>query len=204
MFLLHTREKTCPAHAWLCWQVYTMSSSLPLPSLFLSAKCDVAAGASSLQTSVAQKRLLEDLMGGGPVLNSSTVPAFRSTSSSTSIGFGNSCSSSTAFGGASTFSPGFGVNALQPSNSCWPQPLAAVKKQKTGLAEQSSNAGASSQLASSTGKDAVVVQAGALPQSVKVDSDTATANNSALPAFLQPSSVNATYGKNTADTFNKD
>ena len=136
-----------------------------------------SAGASNQHKPLPQKRSLEDLMSGGPVSASAALPLFPSSNASSSMGF-SSGSSATA-GPVGT--------ALQPSNSPWPLGSGGVKKQKAGLAEQSQNGAASGQplaSASSTG-DAHADAQGKLRNA---------ANKTALPAFLQPSSVTATYG----------
>lgn len=119
-------------------------------------------------------------MSGGPVSSTGASPAFGSSNGTVSIGFGE----------ASLPATGFGGNILGASNSPWPPAPAAAKKQKTGLAEKSSNAAAASEQVCSGG--AVSGQTTVLEGS----SDTSV-SAAALPAFLQPANVTAAYGNET-------
>ncbi|KAL3135061.1 hypothetical protein ABBQ32_008006 [Trebouxia sp. C0010 RCD-2024] len=147
---------------------------MPMPTL------PGTAGGTNLSKPVPQKRSLEDLMSGGPVSSTGALPAFGSSNGTVSIGFS----------GASLPATGFDGNILGASNSPWPPAPAAAKKQKTGLAEKSSNA------APASGQ----VCAGAVSvghTTVLEGSSDTSASAAALPAFLQPASVTAAYGNET-------
>ncbi len=109
-------------------------------------------------------------MSGGAVGSSSTSAGLGSSSSgTTSIGFGGSSSGTT--------STGFGGGALRPSYSPWPAAPVVAKKQKTELAEKSTNDMAT---------DLALTKA--------------PVTQNKLPAFLQPANVTATYGKHTSSS----
>lgn len=141
-----------------------------------------SAGTTSQHKPLPQKRSLEDLMGGGPVSATGALPVFTRSNPSSSMGFDGNSSGTT----------GAVATALQTSNSPWPHIPAGLKKQKTGLAEQSQNAAASGQLPVS----ASMTSAAQTDAQGKIGN---AANKSALPAFLQPSSVSATYGSESAN-----
>ena len=126
-----------------------------------------------------QKRSLEDLMNGGAVNGAEPASGFGSSVSTTSIGFGSSASSvTTSIGFGSSASGSSQMPPLRASNAPWPPVPSVSKRLKTEFAEKSTNSKTTEQ-----GQAAAVKAPAAKP---------------ALPAFLQPGNVTATYGAQPA------
>lgn len=112
-------------------------------------------------------------MSGGPVSSTGASSIFGSSSGTVSTGFG----------GSSVPATGLGGNIPGASNSPWLPAPAGAKKQKTELAEKSSNA--------------APINVSDNQTTVLIGSSDKTMSAAALPAFLQPANVTAAYGNET-------
>ena len=174
----------------LCWNVYSVVSvNRILRTTYARLRrwlCHSTAGPSTAPPARAgpQKRSLEELMNGGAVNGAEASTGFGSSAGTTSIGFGSSAS-------AGTTSTGFGSSAsgssqippLRSSNTPWPPAPSLSKRPKTEFAEKSTNSNQAEQAQSAAATKT-------------------PAAKHALPAFLQPANVTATYGAQPAPSKN--